>query len=208
MNAPAHTINANPADTHVELKEMKFRFKKDKTGSQRPTVELKKVPVPSVTGLINIIETGGKSLELLLEVASDTIRAALASYISDNEAAAENNIPWNKFTWKAVAEAPRAERSTIAAELWDAFTKDYLEVMPAVSGKTPDQLGNACQVYLKKFSIIKTNKPIIKNLQQQLGLYMEHSKKAEDFVEILELLNDKAKAYLEANDIEQLVANL
>ena len=202
----AETITQSQAS--VEMKDAKFRFKKDKLGNQRSSVELK-IPTPTFpTGLSEICEKGGKDLELLMEVIYDTVRSSVASYVGDNEGANQDNIPWEKFTWTAIANAPRAERKTIADEIWEAFAKDYIEVMPSVTGKSVEAVTNATVVYLKKFLIVKTNKPVISKLKDQLGLYMEHSKNAEQFAEVLEMLVSKADALLSANDVELLVQNL
>jgi hypothetical protein len=194
-------------DANVQLKAMKFRFKKDKLGNQRAGLEFN-VPVPSVTGLVAILEKGGKGLELLLEIAADTIRATLANYVAEDEKISQDTLPIAKLTWEAIANQPRAERKTIADDLWEAFTKDYIEVMPGVTNKSVEAVTNATIVFVKKFAIIKTNKEVIAKLKDQLGLYMEHSRNAEQFQEILELLISKADTYLGANDIEQLVQNL
>ena len=200
------TIDQTQSTT--ELKDAKFRFKKDKLGNQRPTVELK-IAVPTFpAGIAEIAEKGGKGLELLMEVIYDTVRGAVAGYVGDNENAAQDNIPWDKFTWDAIANAPRAERKTISDEVWEAFAKDYIEVMPSVTGKSVEAVTNATVVFLKKFTIVKTNKPVISKLKDQLGLYMEHSKNAEQFAEVLEMLISKADALLAANDVELLVQNL
>ena len=200
------TITPN-ADNTVELKEFKFRFKKDKLGNQRPSVELK-VPVPSVEGIVAILEKGGKGLELLLEVVSDTVRGALAGFVADDEKISQATVPFDKLTWEAIATAPRAERKSIADEIWEAFAKDYIEVMPGVTGKSVEAVTNPTVVFLKKFSIVKTNKEVLAKLKEQLGLYMEHSKKAEEFADVLELLTSKVDTYLKANDVELLVQNL
>ena len=205
-NTMTEQIVAN-ADNTVDTKEFSFRFKKDKLGNQRPSVKLA-VKVPSVEGLVSILEKGGKGLELLLEVVSDTVRGALAGYVADDEKISQETVPHDKLTWEAIATAPRAERKTIADEIWEAFAKDYIEVMPGVTGKSADAVTNATVVFLKKFSIVKTNKEVLAKLKEQLGLYMEHSKKAEEFSEVLELLTSKVDTYLKANDVELLVQNL
>jgi hypothetical protein len=200
------SINVN-VDNTVDLKEFKFRFKKDKLGNQRPTVELK-LPVPSVEGIVSILERGGKGLELLLDVVSDTIRSAAASYVADDEKISQTSFPVEKILWEAIANAPRAERRSIAEEIWEAFAKDYIEIMPSVTGKSVEAVTNATVVFLKKFTIVKTNKEVLAKLKEQLGLYMEHSKNAEQFAEVLELLLAKVDSYLNANDTEMLIANL
>ena len=209
MNQPvtAQDLTAN-LDESVTKKEFKFRFKKDKNEFQRPTVEVS-APVLSAQGIANILMAGpSKALDLLLEVVADTHRDAIASYVSDNETANQDNIPWEKFTWDAIATAPREDRRSIPKETWEAFSTDYMAVMASVTGKSPDALSNAVQIYLKKFAIIKTNKPILSKLKEQLSLYVEHSKKAEEFQDILELLVRRATMYLEADDVQQMISNL
>ena len=201
MNAPA-TVPA------VSLVEMKFRFKKDKMGNQRPTVELKNVPVPNENYVITILGKGGKELKLLLEVMAGTVRSAAAAIVSDDEKITAENFPMEKVSWEAIANQERAERATISQETWESFAKEYLEIMPALTGKTPDQLGNAIQVYLKKFAIVKTNKPVLSKLRDQLTIFVENTKNGEDFADILELLQGKLELYLNSNDVELLVANL
>lgn len=202
MNAPA---TAAPS---VSLVEMKFRFKKDKMGNQRPTVELKSVPFPNENYVITILEKGGKELKLLLEVMAGTVRSAAASIVSDDEKVTAENFPLEKVSWEAIANQERAERATISTETWEAFGKEYLEIMPALTNKSPEQLSNAIQVYLKKFAIIKTNKKVLEKLKEQLTIFVENTKNGEDFADILELLQGKLELYLNSNDVELLVANL
>jgi len=203
MNAPA---TAAPA---VSLVEMKFRFKKDKMGNQRPTVELKNVPVPNENYVITILEKGGKELALLLDVMQNTIRSAAASIISDDDKiTGSDNFPMAKISWEAVANQERAERASISSETWEAFAKEYLEIMPALTNKDPEQLGNAIAVYMKKFSIVKTNKKVLEKLKEQLTIFVENTKNGEDFADIIELLQGKLELYLNSNDVELLIANL
>lgn len=194
--------------TFTEPKEMKFRFKKDKMGAQRPTVILKAVPVPNVNGLKKIIIDGGKPLELLLDSVFDVVRSAAAGIVGDNTEITEANFPYNEVSWEAIATKPRAERATISDEQWEAFSKSYLAAMPAATNKTAEQLGNHLIVYTKRFNLIKTNKPLLGVLKAQLGIYMEHAKDVEEHMEILEMLIGKADQLLKANDVEQVLANL
>lgn len=201
-------------DNTVEFKDAVFRFKKDKLGVQRARVELK-LPVPSVEGLVSIITKGQtpegkKGLDLLLEACQSVVRSVAADYVGDNEDVNVQNFPYEKMGWDAIANMPREDRrsSSIAAETWESFAKDYADIMPAITSKTAEQIGNAIIVFRKKFSIVKQDKKTIEKLQQQLGLYMEHTKNGEEFEEILTLLNEKADVFLKSNTVEQLVANL
>lgn len=201
-------IQANHNAT-VDQKDFSFHFKKDKLGNKRSSVELK-LPVPSVEGIIAILEKGGKSLELLQDAMYDVIRAQAASIISDNEAMTSADFPTANVDWDFIANMPKADRrgSSIASEVWEAFAKDYIEVMPAATGKSVEAVTNATVVFLKKFSIVKTNKDVLKKLKEQLALYVENTKKGEDFAEVIDLLNSKVDSYLSANDVELLVQNL
>lgn len=208
MNQAAATIVPN-FDSTVDAKDFNFRFKKDKLGNQRPAVSLK-AGVPSVEGIVKILETGGKGLELLQDAMYDVIRSALAAWVGDDEKASQETLDHSKFTWEAIANQPREDRraSSITPEQWAAFAADYQAVMPGITGKNADQVANATVVYLKKFSIVKTNKPVIEALKTQLALYADNSPNAEEHSEILELLVRKADTYLKSDDVETLVANL
>lgn len=196
-------------DKTVDVKDFSFHFKKDKLGNKRPSVELK-LPVPSVEGIVAILEKGGKELELLQDAMYDVIRSQAAAIVSDDEKASQANFDISKTLWAAIANMPKADRrsSSIDTAVWEAFAKDYIEVMPGVTGKSAEAVTNATVVYLKKFSIVKTNKDVLGKLKDQLGLYLEHSKNADQFAEILDLLVSKADSYLSANDVELLVSNL
>lgn len=212
------TIAAN-FDNTVDAKDFKFTFKKDKLGNKRTPVEIKGL-VPSVEGIINILQTGGKALELLQESMYDVIRAQIAADIADDEKFAQStydaatiqvgDATFHKYSWEGIANQPREDRraSSIPEEQWKAFGEDYLAVMPAVTAKTEEQIGNAIFVFSKKFSLVRTDKPTITMLKNQLALYAEHSKNAENFADILELLVRKADLYLGSNDIQKLVSNL
>jgi len=220
-------IQAN-FDNTVETKEMAFRFKKDKLGNQRQAITLQ-AQIPSVEGIVAILETGGNGLKLLQEAIFDVIRATVAGDIAEdatfNQTTYDNSrivlkskdedgndveTELFKYSWEAIANMPREDRraNAIPAEVWEAFSKDYLEIMPSVTGKTQEQVGNAITVYVKKFSMVKTNKPVLESLKIQLGLFMEHCKNVEDYADILELLLRKVDDYLKADDVEKLISNL
>jgi hypothetical protein len=201
------TISPN-FDKTVDLKDFSFRFRKDKLGNKRATVDLK-LPIPSVEGIINILQAGGKGLELLQDAVYDTIRAQAAELVSENEAVTQGNFPTEKITWEFIANMPKEDRrsSAITPELWDGFTKDYIEVMPALTNKSVDAVTNATIVYNKKFVIIKSDKASLGKLKEQLAIYTE-TKNAEQFADILEMLVRRCDAYLASNDITALTSNL
>lgn len=226
-------------DNTVRLVDQKFRFKQDKLGNTRPTVEIKDVPVPSVEGLEQILNQGrdayvaigqkrfsdgktqteeslklakvaGKGLELILEVMQDQVRGVAAGIIGDDLAASQDNFPFAKLSWEAIANMERADRRsvTIPDETWLSFAADYIAIMPAITNKTKEQVELATQVYAKKLTPIKSNKEAIQKLQGQLGLYMEHTKSGEDFAAILDLLIRRADNYMKVDETPILAENL
>lgn len=205
------TVNATPAGHNplVDMKEFSFHFKKDKLGNKRPSVVLQ-LPIPSVEGIADIFNKGGKELELLQDAIADIIRSQAAAIVSEDEKISQATFDASKVTWDYIANMPKADRrsSAIPSEVWEAFAKDYIEVMPGVTNKTLEAVTNATVVYLKKFAMVKTNKDVLAKLKDQISLYIEHSKNAEQFGEILELLVSKVDSYLTANDVELLVQNL
>lgn len=200
VEVPAH-IRAN-FDNTVDFKEFSFFFKKDKElGVRRPTVTLK-LPVPSVEGVIKILETGGKQLDLLLDAVQDIVLGQARSIINEREDINAENFPYDKVTWDYVANLPKAERrgGGISKETWEAFAEDYIAVMPGITGKTLEQVQNAAKILLNKFNVVKTSKPHLRLLKEQLALYAQHSPNAEQYGECVEFLVDKAERLLNMDE--------
>lgn len=205
-------IKAN-FDNKVDVKEFKFHFKKQKdeaTGleSKRPTVELT-LPVPSVEGIIAILEAGGKQLELLQEAVSEVIIGRARELVNEKEDISQENFPMAELSWEKIANLPKAERrgGGISKDTWDEFSKDYIAIMPAVTGKTAEQIGNAAKILLSKFNSCKTNKPVLKLLKGQLGLYVTNSPNAETYSECVQFLVEKADTLINMDEAA-LLANL
>lgn len=185
-------------DNKVDIKEFKFHFKKMKdeaTGleSKRPTVELS-LPIPSVEGIVSILENGGKGLELLQEAVQSIIVDRAREILNDKEDATQDNFPLSDLGWEAIALLPRAERrgGGISKEVWEEFAKDYINVMPAITNKTAEQVGNAAKIFLNKFNACKTNKPVLKRLKEQLSIYASNSPNAETYTDAIAFLAEKA----------------
>lgn len=190
---------------NLEIKSMKFRFNKDELGNKRPNVELS-VPVPKLEKLAEVIEHAytkndegkevlTKEAELLLEAVQDIIQLEVRGYVQDNLDVSPENFPYDKFTWEAIANQDKVSRrgAGIPKETWEAFSKDYIATMPALTGKTAEQVGNAAKIFVRKFKDVAGNTPIIKKLQEQLSIYISNSKQAEEYTDVLEFLTKKAE---------------
>ena len=213
MNDTTATVQVS-ADETVQNYEAKYRFNKDDLGNKRNPVELV-FKTPSLQGVVNILESGSeKEQALLLEALADVVNQQVKGWVGDTPEANQAlfDAVAQKFTFKFIAEMDKKERrsSGIPKELWEAFAKKYIEIMPAVTGISPEGIKNATIVYLKKFSIIKTDKKTISKLLPQLALFTEHADKEslEQFADILETLQSKAEEYLASDEIKNLVENL
>ena len=218
MNDTTNTTEANGAGEEIvanfnrflDEKEVKFSFrtiKDEATGleSKRPTIE-QKIPVPSVEGIIAILEAGGKQLEMLQEAVADVIYQRAREILADDDKLVE--VPIDLLSWEVIANLPKAERKGrgIPKEIWDDFSKDYIAVMPAITGKTAEQVGNAAKIFLNKFQQVKTNKPVVSLLKGQLAMYLNSSPNAESFSECVEFLLNKADTLLSADEAALLEA--
>lgn len=189
-------------DNKVDTKNVKFHFKKDQLGNKRDMVELDKLPVPSVEGIVEILQAGGKQLELLLSAVAEVVIAQARSILNDNETMTAATFPLEQLSWEAIASMPEAEKRGrgIPKELWEQFANDYITVMPALTGKTAEQVGNAAKLFINKFQAVKTNKQVLGYLQEQLAIYISNSSNAEEFADCVKFLNDKAETLLAADD--------
>lgn len=203
--ATANDATSTAGDTYP--KEYKFRFNKDsETGFQRLAVELK-IPVPTFAGIYKILAAynqnpsdvaAKKAFELLASAAADQVISEIRGYVADNMNASQENIPWEKFTFQAIANMPQGVRgvSAIAKELWDKFAKAYVATMPTKSNVTAEQAAVRVSVLVQKFRPLTGNaerSKIIDNLMQTVAVFTEAlGDAAEEFSPILEFLSKKA----------------
>lgn len=191
-------------DNTVDLRDYKFNFKttKDKeTGeeSKRPSIELK-LPIPSVEGIVQILQGGGKGLELLQEAVASFVVAQARSILNENEAMSGADFPSAQCTWDFIANMPEAEKRGrgIPKEVWDDFTADYIAVMPGLAGKTEEQVTLAAALFAKKLAPVKTNKKALAKLAEQLAIYTNSAPQAETYFDVVRVLDEKIKLLLNA----------
>lgn len=212
MNEQTTPLRVN-FDNKLDFKSAKFNFRKVKdaeTGveTKRATVELDKLPVPSVEGIVAILETGGKALDLLLEAVQEVVVNRARDVINDSDSITTENFDYSTLDWNAIANLEKEDRrSGISKETWDDFAADYVTVMPAISGTTKEQAANAAKIFAGKFASIKSKKDVIAKLKLRLAVYAEHSPKAAEFAECIDFLFKKADKLIEAKE-ESLEDNL
>lgn len=204
-------------DNTIDKVTVKFNFRKvvtkdEKSGveveSKRPTVELD-LPLMSVEGIVKEFNAGGKRLDLLIEAIRDYQINRAREIVNEREDINAANFPYEELSWEAIANLPKAERrgGGIAKETWEDFSKDYIAVMPGVTGKSIEQVTNAAKILLNKFQLVKTNKPVLKLLKDQVAMYANSSPNAEQFEDCIKFLAEKAETFINLDD-KALLANL
>lgn len=203
-------INVPAGVQNYATKEVKFNFRKNmELGTKRPTVALA-INFLTVQGLVNILESGDeKQVSLILETLQAPILEQARTQVDESETISQETLDSSKLTWDYISKLEPAARrgGGIPKEVWEAFVVDYVEVMPAITGKTVEQITRAATLLGNKLSSVKGNKTVLKFLNVQLDLYFSNTAKSEEFVECYEFLKNKAEALLKADDTE-LLANL
>ena len=212
MKAICENIKVN-YNFSVVTRATNFNFKKsvDKaTGIEtiRSTVQLA-VPYPSVDGIIAILETGGKGLDLLLESMENIVNSTARDILYEDTSLTAATFPVDKLSWEAIASIPKVQRrgGGIPKETWEEFEKDFIEVMPSVTGKNLEMTARAAKLLKDKLTGLNTNTTVLEFLVSQLGLYTEHSANISEFQECVTFLLNKADTWLNVSE-EDLLASL
>lgn len=200
-----NAIKAN-FNSKVDVVETGFHFRKvtdseTKIETKRTSVLLP-IPYPSVEGIIDIIQKGGKGLDLLLEATRDVVVDQAREYVNNNEEVTSLNFPFAMLDWDTIANLPKADRrgGGISKEIWEEFAKDYIQVMPALINKPVEAVTTATKIYLTKFASIKTNKPVLAKLRDYLAIYINATERGEEFLEAVDWLNKKIDVLMETGE--------
>jgi hypothetical protein len=204
----------------TEFKEVDYHFKKEKIkneknevigeGKKHPSIK-KKIPVPTMEGVLAIVQNGGKQWELLQDVMTDAIfnqgRRQLNA-LRDNEPQGSErqftdaDIPDAQLTWDVIANLPKSERRgpQIADEDFDVFFNDYRAIMPKATGKDLDRIEKHIGIYKKKFSSVRTDKKALGVLNDALAVYAANTGSMEDNQEVYEYLKKRVESLMQEED--------
>lgn len=212
----AHTINANH-DPKVDVKEITFNFRKTKdaeTGveTKREAV-VARLAIPSVEGIVAILEAGGKGLELLLSAAEGVITDYAKQLLADDPNLTSENFPADQVNWEVIANLPETERRGrgIPKEVWEDFIKSYIEAMPAIIGKPVEVVKKQASILAQKFQPLKNHEKkneLLPKFVEMLSLYANGAADAEQFSAPVEFLVKKAEEFLNSDSSTNLADNL
>lgn len=216
QNPVATEINVN-ADKLHDVKEMKFGFrtiKDSETGveTKRPTVEVK-LPVLSFEGLVAVLQAGGKGLELVMQSIENTYSEFVKDLLANDPTITSENFPYAKVTWDEIANQPESERRGrgIAKEIWEDFIKDYVAVMPGLTGKEVKHVEKQAAIMAQKLNPLKNHEDkavLLPKFKDMLTVYLNGSPKAEQFAECVDFLMKKADTLLTVENSADLASNL
>ena len=217
MNAIAE-VNAN-FDNKIDVKDMLFKFRAsstkqvnesgdpilDEAGKQvvveKPSREVKlAIKVPSVEGLVEIFEAGGRGLEFLMEVVAEVISDRARDILADDETLTADNFPADQLTWDAIANLPKEVRrgaTQIAKEDWDTFSDSYTGFMVSI-GIKKEAVVRQASVFKQKLRPIATRKDVLPQFALLLNIFLQKSPNAGDHMEVIEYLQKANKKYMEA----------
>lgn len=184
------------------LKEKKYFFKKDELGNKRPNVSLA-LPYPTDDRIEQMMKDE-KERAILRELVYSLVEANARDQVSDekNPVNKQEELDLTKLTLDYIANLPPSDRrgGGIAKETWETFFNDYVEVMPAATGKKKDNVENAGKLFLARLQPVKTQKKILAFLETQLALWFTSSTQQEELSEVYEFLSGKIKTFMEADE--------
>lgn len=211
-----HEINANH-NPLVDMKEFTFGFRKTtdaETGvtSKRDSV-VTKLAIPSVEGLVAILNNGGKGLDLLLSAAENVITDYAKSLLADDPKITSETFPVDSVLWDTIANLPDTDRRGrgIPKEVWEDFIKSYIEIMPQVTGKSVDVIKKQASILAQKFQPLKNHEKkadLLPKFVEMLSLYVNGAPDAEQFQAPIEFLMKKAEQFLNEDQQTDLAENL
>ena len=165
--------------TAVENVDFRFRTKNKGTENEvtRSPISVK-VPLPTKAGIIQALESGDEKLEnMLVYSAQEIVINYLKGFVDENlefsQETADALAEEGKLSLEAIANLPRSARSRLSKADIEEFCKDYIAYMPAISGKSEDQVKAAAKVYLDQFKDVAGDNKILSILAGQLELFMD-----------------------------------
>jgi hypothetical protein len=203
MSDTANTTHQTSAAPLNAMRQFTFHFKKQKTLDaegemiKRPSVILD-VPVPTYDGLIVAIGNDSKVSTFLLDLIEEAIKDQVRDMLvdSDKPVQRQEDLDVKKLTLEYIANIPKSERAggNIPKETWEAFEKDYIEVM--YTEARPKASINAAKVFLAKLAPARTDKVSLALLQSRLAEWLTRSSNTDDFMDIYKYLDDRISMLL------------
>lgn len=201
----------------TDTKEFPLHFKKEKIrdadgkvigeGKKLPSIKVP-APVPNQEGILDIVQAGGKELELLLDAVAEVVGAGLREMVNalrekdPNAEIKAESIDTSKLLWSVIANTPKAARRGlgITEEDWDDFAADYRAIMPGVTGKDKDRIEKHIQIFKRKLQPVRNDKKALGVLGDMLALWAAHTSAMEDNQTVYEYLKERIDTLLKEEE--------
>ena len=158
--------------------ELTFNFR-TKDGLKRPSVNIEAI-LPTAHGLIEVLGSeDNKQKELIVDLVASAISSHIRGYVENdldfNQEAYNGLLAEGKVDLAFLANLPKSERNTISKENLEDFAKDYIAIMPEVTGKDVKRISSAAGLFVERFKRVAGDNAVLAVLQQQLEVFVEHA---------------------------------
>lgn len=213
--ATGAAIANTPAPPLALDREFKFSFKKQKIMDDTLGMEVKRppvtlnVPIPTFEGLVEALMSGDKVSQFVLDLVEEAIKDQVRSQLSDTDRPVmrQSELDTSKLTLSYIANMPKSERTGggISKETWDEFEKDYIETMGPIRGSV-DKAAKAAKLFTGRYAQCRTEKNVLKFLQEQLATWSQNSAQVEEFADVFKYLDDRATDLINKDDPDHLAS--
>ena len=175
-----------------------FRTQKD-TNYKRPQVVVE-FDVPTAEGLVVLLQGDDEKVRnLLTDTIANLLTSHVRTYVDDDlefdQAKLDALVAEGKISLEAIANLPKSERNSIGKEDLEQFRTDYVEFMPAITGKDIDKVKLAAEMLVQRFKPVAGKQDVLEVLAGQLAVFAD--KAPEEAVErnlrVISYLADKAQ---------------
>lgn len=169
---------SNDQTSLVKQIENTYSFRQNKeTGQKRESVVLK-LNVLTAAGIITALQSGDeKVVNLIEDQIAGLVISQVRGFVEADEAydQAKADADAEKFTIGFIANLPKAERNVVGKEALEQFAKDYIAVMPGVTGKEVERVTAAAGLFVEKFKRCAGDDAVLQILQEQLSIFVENA---------------------------------
>lgn len=188
--------------SNVSNLESSFSFR-TKDGYKRPTVVVT-YDVPNKEGIIELLQGEDQKVISLI---TDAVQGLVTSYVRGfvdqdvdfDQAKLDALVAEGKINLETIANLPKSERNTLSKDDLESFAKDYVEVMPEITGKPKEKVELAAGLFVQRYKPVAGKKEVLNVLAEQLSVFID--KAGDELVE----KHSKAVGYL-ADKVQELLS--
>lgn len=153
-----------------------FHFR-TKDGYKRPTVSVE-YDAPDAGGIAELLHGDDpKVISLITDSVHSILQNHLRSFVdSDLEFSQETLdklVEEGKVSLEHIAHIPKADRSVLSKEDLETFAKDYIAIMPELTGKEESRVQAAATLFVERFKRAAGDNQVLEVLKEQLSIFVD-----------------------------------